>query len=69
LPRQESSEPDSNAKAESARQFLKQYSEIVRTDAGIQIDCSNEQSENADLPKIETLEPGSNLTDETESQE
>jgi hypothetical protein len=39
--------------------------EIVRIDEGIQIDASDKQFENADSPRVETRQPGSNLTETT----
>jgi hypothetical protein len=39
--------------------------EIIAADAGIQIDRRDEQSENADSPRHESLEPDSNLKSES----
>jgi hypothetical protein len=36
--------------------------EIVSTDDGMQIDSSDEQEANADLPNIESWQPDSNVT-------
>jgi anti-sigma regulatory factor (Ser/Thr protein kinase) len=41
--------------------LLKHSLEIVSTDEGILIDSSDEQFENADSPRIDTREPGSNV--------
>jgi hypothetical protein len=43
------------------RQSWKQLLETVSTDAGRQMDRSDEHSENADAPRIEILEPDSNV--------
>jgi hypothetical protein len=42
-------------------QLRKQDSEIVSIDEGRQIDSSDEQSENADSPRSESLDPLSNV--------
>jgi hypothetical protein len=52
-------------KTESSAQKAKQKSEMISTDDGMQIEGSNEQLENADLPKFETIHPLSNVTSES----
>jgi hypothetical protein len=47
---------------EKLTQFRKQPYSIGPIDEGTKIDCSEEQSANADLPKRETREPDSNVT-------
>jgi hypothetical protein len=44
----------------------KQNLEIVSSDEGIQIAWSDEASLNANSPKLEILQPGSNIADKTE---
>jgi hypothetical protein len=44
---------------------LKQNPEIVSIDEGRQIDWSDEQDANASAPKLESLEPDSNVTCES----
>jgi hypothetical protein len=57
-------EPDSNVTIERVAHLLKQKSESVTTDEGIQTDRRDEQSENAELPKLESLQPDSNAKSE-----
>jgi hypothetical protein len=47
---------------------MKQSLEMVTIDEGMQIDSNDEHPAKADSPRIETLLPDSNLTDETKSQ-
>jgi hypothetical protein len=42
-------------------QLAKQKLDIVSTDEGIQIDCSDEQEEKADSPRFAILEPDANV--------
>jgi hypothetical protein len=64
LPSVETLQPDSNVKLESLVQAPKHHSEIVSTDAGIQIARRAEHPQNADSPRNETLQPGSNVKEE-----
>jgi hypothetical protein len=48
---------------------VKQNLEIISTDAGIQIECSEKHSENAHLPRFATVEPGANVKFESRSQQ
>jgi hypothetical protein len=61
-------QPDSNVKFERFLHRLKQESEIVCTDDGIQIDSSARQPENADRPKTGRFEPDSNVKFERQVQ-
>jgi hypothetical protein len=54
-------EPKSNVKVERPWQLLRQPSVIASTDERIQIDVSDQQFKNAALPKVETLQPESNV--------
>jgi hypothetical protein len=65
-PRRETLEPDSNLKSESLWQYVKQLFGIASTEAGMQIEPSDEQCANEDSPSVAILLPVSNLTDETE---
>jgi hypothetical protein len=47
---------------------LKQDSEIVSIDEGIQIDRSDKQFSNREVGRFEILQTGSKITDKTESQ-
>jgi hypothetical protein len=47
---------------------LKQLSPIASTDAGIQIDLSEQHSSNADFPSVEIREPDSNVKFESIAQ-
>jgi cell division protein FtsX len=49
-------------------QYEKQYAERVSTNAGIEIDVSNEQPKNALSPTIESFESVSNVTFDSSSQ-
>jgi hypothetical protein len=62
-------EPDSKVTVKRFLQQRKQWSKIVATDEGIQIDRSEAQNENADSPRTESREPGSNANVERFSQE
>jgi hypothetical protein len=55
-------QPGSNATVESALHPLKQFSQTLSTDAGMQIDESDEHSENANGPIRESFESASNVT-------
>jgi hypothetical protein len=58
----ESRDPDPNVTVERKLQLWKQYLEIVSTDAGMQIDRSDEQAENASCSMFESREPVPNVT-------
>jgi hypothetical protein len=55
--------------AESEAHFEKQKRETVWREEGMKIDESDEQSENGQSPKHDTLDPSSNATDKRERQE
>jgi hypothetical protein len=48
---------------------MKQYLPTVSIDEGTQIDARDEQAENAEAPRAESLEPGANVTCERTSHE
>jgi hypothetical protein len=56
----ESLEPASNVTVERLMHLEKHDSEIVSTEQGTQIACSDEQLANADSPRVKILEPVSN---------
>jgi hypothetical protein len=62
-------EPGSNVKLERLAQSMKQDSGIAAIDDGIHIDCRDEQSIKAALPRVKGLERGANRTDKTELHE
>jgi hypothetical protein len=53
----------------SFSQLPKNDAEIVSTDAGIQIDCSDEQFRKGESPRLRTFEPDSNVKLESFRQE
>jgi hypothetical protein len=55
-------EPTSNTRLEKAAQLAKQRSERTSTGEGIQMDESDEQSENVEDPMWDSLEPTSKVT-------
>jgi hypothetical protein len=61
--RTERFEPGSNETVTSWRQCRKQSVPIVSTDEGMQMDRS-EVAQNAHSPKLNTRQPGSNVTDD-----
>jgi hypothetical protein len=63
-PRVASRQPGSKVTQQSP-ELAKQYSSIDSTEEGMQIDCSDEQSLNADALQTVMLERGSNVTAES----
>jgi hypothetical protein len=61
--------PASNVKSERLSQWSKHLSEILRTDAGMQIERSNEQCRNTELSRFAILQPDSNVTSRSFAQE
>jgi hypothetical protein len=64
----ESREPGANPTKKSCSQPVKQVEQSDSTEAGMQIDGSDEQSANAQSAKTVTRETGSNVTDKRASQ-
>jgi hypothetical protein len=63
--RTESLEPGSKFKSERFRHPMKQRSEIVSNEQGMQIDRRDSHMPNAFSPRIESFEPGANVNSET----
>jgi hypothetical protein len=61
-----SREPDSKANDKSDPHSRKHSSSSIRTSAGIQIDCNDEQCENEDEQIRTSVEPDSNCTQESD---
>jgi hypothetical protein len=55
-------QPDAKVRSQSFLHDLKQPWQIVRIDEGMQIDCSDEHFSNAESPRHETRQRGSNAT-------
>jgi hypothetical protein len=60
-----SREPDSNTNEENDLQSRKQSSPIISSAAGMEIDCKDEQPQNADSPIRVSFESDSNVNEES----
>jgi hypothetical protein len=61
-PSRETFEPGSNVTIRSAGQSRTRFDSIARTEAGMQIDVSEQQSTKVDCLKTDTREPDSKVT-------
>jgi hypothetical protein len=65
FPRRLSFDPASNVRWQRFQHSMKQQAEIISSEEGRQIDCSDTQKRNAPSPRIETREAASNVNSES----